>query len=142
EARVGRLAVIAGIAVEPDLRQADRHPAIGPDPVPRAVAPARSGEGDRALADSHRDIDREFLLALFAGAATAAALAALAAGRTGEAQEFEQVYRHPLGAVADRHRATSLAGVVAERADLRVVEGIDEGGRPAALAGIGNLSHR
>jgi hypothetical protein len=100
----------------------------------------------RPLADTEGDIDRVLRTgALFgSGAATpsAAALAAFATAAAGKAPEFEQVDGNPLGPVADRDDAPRLAGVVAQRADLRMVEGVDERARATALAARRRVNHR
>src|SRR6185369_14807068 len=72
------------------------------------------------------DIDRELLVRAFLAARIAEPLSALAAGAAGEAPEFEQIHRDALNAVEQMNRAPGLRNIVAERIELRVVEGVDE----------------
>ncbi len=142
ESRVRGLPVLAGIAVEPG-RVGAGHRAVRPHRVVAGKSVDRAGPADRALAhpegDPHRiGGARRPLLA--ARGFEAAALAALRIGAGVEAaalaEHLDQVDRDPLRAVADRHRAAGLAGVVAQGRDRRRRERIDERRRPAALAAL------
>lgn len=127
EDRIGALAVIAGIAVEPDLAETGSDTAVRPDPVVAGNAVRGAGERYRPLAQGERDVDRIALVRAFFAAGRAEPLAALAAALgAGEAPQLDQVHRYPAGAVGERDRAAGLTGVVTQRIELGAMEGIDE----------------
>src|SRR5207248_1286973 len=129
--RVGHLSVSAGITVEPDRAEAGDGAAIGPD---AQILPSAVPERHRTLGQAERGIDRELLVRSLLAAGGAQPLAALAAALAGKAPELDQVHGDPVGPVAEMDGTAGLARVVAQGIELRVVESVDERGRPAALA--------